>query len=209
MKLIIFGATGGTGKHVLEQALHAGHEVTVFCRNPDKIKQQDSRLKIIQGDVLAVKKVTAALAGQDAVFCALGMPNIRDKSRLRTQGTQAIIRGMEKQGIKRLICLSALGTGDSFKFMPFHYRLLLAPIFMKSLYEDHNQQEVAIRSSLLEWTIIRPAMLHDGQMTGIYQHGTEALKAAKHKVSRANVAAFMLKQLDAKDYVFASPSISE
>jgi putative NADH-flavin reductase len=210
MKIILFGATGGTGLQLLEQALSAGHELTVFCRYPDKIKQAHARLRIIQGDVLAPDDtVTAALSGQDAVICALGLPNIRDQSRLRTRGTQAIIRGMEQQGIQRLICLSAFGAGDSLKFMPFHYRYLLVPVFMKALYDDHNQQEKAIRASQLAWTIVRPAILHNGKMTGNYQHGTEALKDVSLKISRANVAAFMLAQLVASDYLYAAPTISE
>lgn len=208
MKVIIFGATGGTGTKLIYQALEAGHMVTAFCRTPAKISQFHERLRIIQGDVLDAESVESALSGQDAVFCALGMPDIRDKSQLRFSATNIIINAMKQKKVKRLICLSALGAGHSIDSMPFHYRYILLPLVMKHLYIDHNLQEATIKKSHLDWTIIRPAILTNGEHTRRYLHGTVLPKAAKLKVSRADTADFMLKQLNDLQYLHASPSIS-
>ena len=209
MKLIVFGATGGTGRHLLTQALHLGHEVSVLCRYPEKISTQHKRLKILQGDSLDAEAVSAAVQGQEAVLCALGMPSVRDKSRLRTQATQHIIQAMHHHGIKRLLCLSAFGAGDSFKHLPFHYRHVLVPLFMKPLYDDHNGQEQSVMQSDLDWTLIRPAILNDGKPIHHYQHGTSLLPSARLKISRADVADFMLQQLTHSAYLRQAATISE
>ena len=209
MNIIIFGASGGTGTELLTQALNVGHRVTAFCRRPELITQQHPGLSTFQGDALNQNQVELALKEHDAVLCALGMPNIRDKSQLRAKATENIISGMQRQGLKRLVCLSAFAAGDSYATMPFLYRRLIVPLMMKPLYIDHNRQEAAIRQSQLNWTVVRPAILTNGERTGRYQHGSILrAKASTLKISRADVADFMLKQLNDPGYLHASPSIS-
>ncbi len=209
MKLTIFGSTGGTGRQVLVQALKHGHDVTAFARRPEKLDQKHGNLQIVRGDVMDFALVERAIQGQDAVLCSLGMPNIMDKSQLRANGTKNIIRAMEKTGTRRFICQSSLGAGDSREVLPFHYKYLLAPLFMRHLYSDHNIQENYIRESQLDWTIVRPGILTDAEHTGTYQHGfTADNKSVTVKISRADVADFMLRQLTEDTYMYKTPCIS-
>jgi putative NADH-flavin reductase len=210
MKLIIFGSTGGTGRQIITQALEQGYEVTAFARNPEKLDQEHDKLEVIKGNVLEFASVERAIQGQDIVLCTLGMPAIMDKSRLRANGTKNIIRAMEKHGIKRLICQSALGVGDSYEILPFYYRYFIIPLFMRRLYADHNIQENYIKDSQLDWTIVRPGNLTDGEHTGSYQHGfTAKNKTITLKISRADTADFMLKQLADNNYLHKTPCISK
>ena len=118
MKLIIFGSTGGTGRQIVAQALEQGHEVTAFARSPEKLDQKHEKLKVVQGNVLDFASLERAIQGQDVVLCTLGLPPM-DKSNLRANGTKNIIRAMEKTGVKRFICQSSAGVGDSSDTLPF------------------------------------------------------------------------------------------
>ena len=209
MKLTIFGSTGGTGQQIVAQALEQGHDVTAFARSPEKLDQKHEKLQVVQGDVMDFASVEHVVQGQDAVLCSLGMQNIKDKSQLRANGTKNIISTMKKAAVKRFICQSSLGAGDSHEVLPFHYRYLIAPLFMRHLYSDHNMQENHIRESQLEWTIVRPGILTDGKHTGVYQHGfTAKNKTVTVKISRADVADFMLRQLEDDAYLLKTPCIS-
>ena len=207
--VIIFGATGGTGQILVNEAIAQGHRVTAFVRTPERYQQTNENLRIVKGDVLNIASVEQAMQGQDAVFCTLGMPNIMDRSLLRTKGTKNIIHAMEKYGVKRLICQSGLGAGKSYASLPVHYKYFIAPIFMRALYVDHNGQEKLIKQSPLDWTIVRPASLTNGKFTGQYWHGLAGTDQGLNiKISRADVASFMLKQLEDQTYLRKSPVIS-
>lgn len=209
MKLIIFGATGGTGYQLVTQALEKGYEVTAFVRNPDKFQQVHMNLNVVKGDVLDLASVEQAVEGHDAVMCALGMPSIMDKSQLRSKATKNLVSAMEKKGVQRIVCLSALGAGDSHKTLPFRYKYLIAPLIMRHLYADHNMQENMIMTSQLEWSIARPGVLTDGKRTGTYQHGFgPENKSFTTKISRADTAHFMLKQLTDNQHVNQASCLS-
>ena len=211
MKLIIFGSTGGTGRQLVAQALEKGYDVTAFARSPEKLDQKHQDLKVVKGNVLDFSSVERAIQGQDAVLCSLGMSNIRDKSQLRANAKKNIICAMQKTTVKRFICQSALGAGDSYEALPFHYKYLIAPLFMRHLYADHNMQENYIKKSQLDWTIVRPAILTNGKQTGSYWHGIAAANKSitlKIKISRADVADFMLKQLADDTYLHKTSIVS-
>jgi putative NADH-flavin reductase len=209
MKLTIFGSTGGTGRQIVTQALEQGHEVTAFARSPEKLDQKHEKLKIVKGDVLDLASVECVIQGQDAVLCALGMPAIMDKSGLRANGTKNIIHVMEKTGVKRFICQSAFGVDDSREMLPFHYKYLIIPLLMRRVYADHEIQESYIKKSQLDWIIARPGVLTDDERSGSYQHGyTADNKAVTFKISRADTADFMLKQLVDNNYLHKTSSIS-
>jgi putative NADH-flavin reductase len=208
VKLVVFGSTGGVGRRIVAQALGRGDDVVAFARSPKKIDRNLEHLLVAEGDVLQYATVERAVRGQDAVLCTLGMP-ITDKSRLRTNGTRNIVRAMQETGVKRLVCLSSLGVGDSRGVLPFLYRYLIAPLVLRSLLADHEAQENHIRSSGLDWIIVRPANLTDGERTGAYQHGfTTKRRDLAFRVSRADVADFMLKQVVADTYLHKTPSLS-
>ncbi|MCA9401655.1 MAG: SDR family oxidoreductase [Candidatus Omnitrophica bacterium] len=208
MKIIIFGASGGTGLQLIEQALESGHEVTAFVRNVNKIGVQNERLHIVQGDVLDADRVKQVLKDQDAVLCALGAP-AKDKSGLRAKGTKNIIDAMNAAGIKRLVCLGSLGYGDTYEKLPLLFKWIIVPFILRQAFLDHEAQEKMIKESRLDWIIARPGNLTDGPKTGQYIHGTDVMdKKIKIKISRADVAGFMLRQLTDNTYLHKTPGLS-
>lgn len=208
MKLIIFGSTGGTGSQIVRQALENDHDITAFARKPEKLGLDHPRLTLVEGDVLDLVAVEQAIQGHDAVLCSLGAP-VMDRKQLRSCGTRNIIHAMEKAGVKRFICQSGLGCGDSHDLLPFHYKYLIFPLMLRYVYADHEIQERYIRESNLEWTIIRPAALTNGKRTDSYWHGFKVTdKPLTIKISRADVAGFMMKQLEDDTYIQMAPGIS-
>ena len=208
MKLIVFGSTGPTGRQVVTQALEQGHDVTAFARSPNKFDQKHAKLQVIKGNVLDFASVERAIQGQDVVLCTLGMPP-KDKNNLRANGTKNIIRAMEKTGVRRFICQSSYGVGDTSDTLPFLMKYLIVPFILRRAFADHEVQENYIKESQLDWIIARPAALTDGEHTGSYQHGfTSDNKTVTFKISRADTADFMLKQLADNNYLQKTPSIS-
>jgi putative NADH-flavin reductase len=211
MKLLIFGATGATGRQLVEQALEQGHTVTAFVRNPAAIGIQHNNLRIVQGDVLNPASVQQAMDNHEAVLSAIGMPANKTGT-LRSAGTLNIIRAMEKAGIRRLISMASLGYGDSRQTLDqtgFFFKYIIVPFVLKKGFADHALQEEYIKQSKLDWTIVRPGNLTDGPLTGVYKHGFAANdKTIRVKVSRADVADFMLKQLADGRYLKKTPGVS-
>lgn len=206
-RIVIFGATGGTGQELVKQALEQNYSVTAFARSPEKLKISHKNLSVIQGDVLNTSDVQKATANQDAVVCCLGMP-ASDKSTLRKDGTANIIHAMESHGIKRLICQTSLGFGDSKKVLPWHMKYLIVPFILKNAFKDHELQEETIEKSKLHWTIVRPGNMTNGNKKGKYKHGFDASEKIKLKISRADVAAFMLDQINKLQYMNQKVGIS-
>ena len=208
MKLVIFGSTGGTGRELVKQALDQGHDVVAYARNPTKLNDiNHDKLQIFHGDVLDQVAVESSLDGQEAVLCAIG--GGAKQTRLREEGTGTIVQPMQKTAIQRFICLSSFGVGDSRKELPFFTRYIIVGIFLRHAFADHERQEPLVKQSPLDWTIVRPPYLTDGLRTGDYQHGlTPTDKRFKGKISRADVADFMLKQLTDKTYIRQTPWVS-
>ncbi|WP_062269139.1 NAD(P)-dependent oxidoreductase [Endozoicomonas arenosclerae] len=208
MKLVIFGATGRTGIQLVKQALDQGHEVTALTRSSSRLEITHARLAKVEGDVLDVDDVEAVIAGQDAVLCALGAPP-KDQSMLRKRGTDNIIKAMKQSGVNRLICLSSLGFGETRDILPFFLKYFIFPVILKHATRDHAEQETLIKESALEWTIVRPGNLVEGNKTGHYKHGfSNNEKPLALKISRADVADFMLKQLKDLSYLHKTPGLS-
>ncbi len=192
----------------MAQALEAGHEVTAFARNPDKIKSVHKNLQAVKGDMFDSAAVSSAVKGQDAVICTLGMP-IMNRDKLRAKGTATIVGAMQKTGVKRLICLSMLGVGDSMELLPFHYKYLIIPFILGRAAADHSQQEKIVRNSKLDWVIVRPGNFTDGLRTGRYRHEFgRADQPPTLKISKADVAEFMLKQLVDNTWLHRAPGLS-
>lgn len=208
MKLIIFGATGGTGRHLVDQALDLGHSVTAFVRDRRRLGTSHDNLHIVEGDILAPAAVERAVAGHDGVLCALGMP-LMNADKLRTAGTRNIVCAMENAGVERIVCLSSMGVGDSREFLPLHYRAVILPLLLRRVVADHSGQERLLRDSSLDWTIVRPGNLTDGPVTDESRHDVAAPSGSiKIKVSRADVAAFMLKQVNDNGYSRQAPYLT-
>lgn len=208
MKLLIFGATGGTGHALVKQALERGHIVTAFIRDPAKLHLTHNNLHVAQGDVMDVAAVTQTMQGQDVVLSALGAP-ASNKDMVRTNGTRVMIRAMERVGIRRFICQSSLGFGDSRDMLPFHMKYIVVPLILRHAFADHEAQEQLIKQSQLEWLIVRPGTLTDTEFTGTYRHGFAFTdRTVNLKISRADTADFMLKQVNDKTYLYQTVGLS-
>ena len=208
MKIAVFGATGKIGQNIIKQALDQGHEITAFARTPDKIGTPHKNLRVVKGDVLDFATVKTAVAGQDAVICAIGMP-LFNTEKLRENGTKNIVRAMKDVGVKRIVCLSAHGVGDSYSTLPLFYKLFIMPLLFRRLAPDHLAQETLLKNSDLDWIITRAVNFTKDGYTGEYKHGFNAAKTpVTLKISMPDVAEFMLKQIADNTYLHQTPSIS-
>lgn len=206
MKLIIFGSTGSIGRLLVRQALEQGHAVTAFARDPAKLDISHENLATVQGDALDLPSVEKAVPGQDAVLCTLGAGV---KGTVRSRGTKNIIRAMEKAGVRRFICQSTLGVGDSWNNLSFFWKYIMFSGLLRRAYADHVSQEDYVRQSDLDWIIVRPAAFTDAGRTGEYRHGFPCNdRTLELRISRAYVADFMLKQLTQDTYLHETPGLS-
>jgi putative NADH-flavin reductase len=205
MKLVIFGATGTVGKHVVEQALEQGHQVTAFTRNPAGVEQQHERLQVAQGDVTDVEAVARVVAGHDAVIVTVGAGR---KGGVRAAGTKAIVDAMQQTGVRRLIVQSTLGAGDSAGNLNFWWKRVMFGLLLRPAYADHQEQEQHVLGSDLDWTIVRPSAFTDGPRTGDYRRGFGTDVKTKLKIARADVADFLLEQLTDDGNLHRTPAIS-
>jgi putative NADH-flavin reductase len=249
MNLLILGATGGTGRALVEQALEHGHTVTAFARDPSKVRTTHQNLRIAQGNILDYASLETALRGQDAALSTLGarvgvgpfmaivigcqvvarfahligpvgwlirfgVPFLANlilyrKTTTLSEGTTNIVRAMEKLGVKRFVCESYLGIGDSKGQLGFLYNYVFIPVLLRNIFADKEVQEKIVRESKLDWVIVRPAVLTNGKRTGVYRSGFEATeKSLQTKISRADVADFMLGQLAGDAYLNKTPAVS-
>ncbi|MCA9437111.1 MAG: SDR family oxidoreductase [Candidatus Omnitrophica bacterium] len=208
MNLVVFGSTGGTGREIVKQALEQGNAVTAFARDPSKMAGiEHENLQMVRGDVLDPAAVEGAVAGKDAVLSAIGAG--AGRTTLREDGTRTIVEAMEKTGVKRLICLSSLGVGDSRANLPFFTKHIIVDIFLRHAFADHERQEAVVKQSELDWTIVRPPHLIEGPRTGNYLHGFPITETQiQTKISRADVADFMLKQATEDTYLRQTPGVS-
>jgi putative NADH-flavin reductase len=208
MKLLIAGATGATGLELMEQALEAGHTVTAFARRPPAVRLKHPSLKVHQGDILDYGTVEAGVQGQDAVLSALGVRQI-GKNTILSDGTRNLIQAMQKLGVKRLIVESSLGVGDSQGQLGPMHNWFVMPFLLRNVFADKETQESLVRASGLDWVIVRPAILTNGPRTGRYKAGfAPNNQSIKRKISRADTAEFMLKQLTDDTYLHRTPGLS-
>jgi putative NADH-flavin reductase len=208
VRLLVFGATGATGQQIVMQGLQQGHELTVFVRNPAKLTLRDDRLRVVVGSVPEdADAISAAVGGQDAVISALGVRNSLKSGNLISHSMRTIVPAMERQMVRRLIFTSAFGVGDTRRDAPLlpriMYRVLLTDIFA-----DKADAEHYLRESSLDWTLVYPVLLTNGPRTGQYRVGERLSLRGLPMVSRADVADFILKQLQDPTYVRKGVAIS-
>jgi len=203
MKIVIFGATGGTGRELVKQGLATGHEVTAFARDPSKIAVVP-RLRVATGDALDANAVVNAIAGQEAVISALGPRSLSDHALLPRSMTH-ILAGMKEHGVRRLIVLGASGTmPQAEKRLGPVMRMLLRFVkatLLHTVFESQTAMQVMVRASSTEWTIVQPPRLLNSPGKGRYRVDSEALPANGTVIPRADLAAFMLAQLTTAEWL--------
>lgn len=207
MKILIFGASGKTGRHLVSQALERGHCVTAFVRDPEKLSIRHEKLRVIKGDVADYSKTEEAIKDHQVVLSALGAQSPFKYDPVVVQGMNNIIRAMESNGVKRLIYLSFIGVKESRKDGGFMIRYI-APRLLKNEIAGHEAREIMIRKSKLDWTIVKAPKLTNGIAGKNYRNGLH-LKANSFvaSLSRADVADFMLQQITNGSYIGLSPRI--
>jgi putative NADH-flavin reductase len=206
-RLLIFGATGGTGKELVTLALERGHDVTAFVRDPSKLAVTHAHLRIQQGDLKKPETIRAVIPNHQAVLSALGTRTL-GKSTLLSDGLKEIIASMTASGVRRLLWESSLGVGATRGQLGPLYDWILVPLLLRNAFADKERQEQMIRSSTLDWTIVQPAALTNGPGTEKYRVGPDACRERRFpRISRADVAHFMLAEIEAPKYVRQSVAL--
>jgi putative NADH-flavin reductase len=209
LRLTIFGATGGTGRHLVRQALDAGQEVTAVARTPARMDLRHDRLRVVRGDVLDPASIAPALSGAEAVVSAIGPDGGRGPSSVMSAGTRHIIEAMQHAGVRRLIVVSAAPIGDA-EGGTLPYRLLVRPLLwalFRNVYEDMDRMEESVRTSGTDWTIMRPPRLTNGPRTGRYRTAPNTALRRGNLLSRADLADAILRLPADPDAVKAAIAI--
>lgn len=209
MKLTIFGATGRTGMPLVRQALEAGYDVTVLVRTPAKMTMQDNHLTVVQGDAMNTADVDKVIQGADAVISVLGHSKDSPKD-MQTVAIRNIITSMQKYGVKRLLSLTGAGVDapqDRPKLANHLIKFALKALSGDVL-KDGEQQTAIIQQSQLDWTVVRSPRLNEGPHTGKYRVGWVGVNTGT-RISRADVADFLLKQATDTTFIRQMPMISD
>jgi putative NADH-flavin reductase len=207
-KILVLGATGGTGRLIASQALARGHQVTALVRSPEKGSELKGA-KLIVADVRDEKALREALKGQDAVVSALGTPAspFREVTLLST-ATRALVNAMKAEHVSRLVCITGIGAGDSAGHGGLLFDNVIFPLLLKKVYADKNRQEAIIRNSGLDWILVRPSVLNDKPSLGSVRALTDLSDFHGGTISREDVATFVLDQLHTDAWLHRSPLIT-
>ena len=202
MKLLILGATGGTGRSASKEAKALGHDVTVFVRDRSKLSaEEQAGTRVVTGTLPADEPaLVEAMRGQDAVISALGRGLSFKPEDLMKRSVPVILRAMGQAGVRRLIFTSAFGIGETWRDTPLVGRLF-ARTLLRGIYADKSLGEALIRLSDLDWTIVHPTMLTDGPRKGTWRSGERLPLSGLPKISRGDAGAFLVSQLNDSSYI--------
>jgi uncharacterized protein YbjT (DUF2867 family) len=219
MRLAIFGPTGGTGRRLVERAIAEGHDLTAFVRNPSKLTARHERLRVVVGDAFDPDSVREAVAGNEAVICVLGSRQPSnplfprrpgDPNGVASAGAENIVAAMKEHGLRRFVCQSAWGVGESRQnpgFAGAFFMNVLVPPLLRDEYADKEAQEKIVSESDLDWIIVRPMLLTNGTWTNDYRADVDLKPGRRPYISRADVADFLLRQLTDDKFVRKTPAI--
>ena len=214
-RVLILGATGRTGKHAVPMALAQGYEVVALVRNPAKIRPT-AGLTVLTGVPTSIDAVREAMKGCDAVLSLLSPLNRGEaisfskiqRPHILRKSISNVLQVMKEQGVQRILILSTVGAGDSWRYTPWYLKLLVRLTNFKVIFEDHNAQETLVRSSDTDWTIGRPVGLNEkkavGDLVVAYDHTPKPFQ-----MSRQLLAKFFIDNLYSRTYVHQAPMLSE
>jgi putative NADH-flavin reductase len=206
-KVLVLGASGGTGRLVVADALSRGHQVTALVRSPDKVDLKGAR--IVAGDARDEASLRNALAGQDAVVSALGTPAspFREVTTL-SSATRALIAAMKAESVSRLVAITGIGAGNSAGHGGFLFDRLIFPLLLARVYADKNRQEALIRNSALDWVLVRPAVLNNKPGRGSVRAIEDLSGFHGGTIAREDVARFVVDQVADDTWVGRAPLIA-
>ena len=207
-RVLIVGSTGGTGRQLVAQALERGYEVTALARDPAALAMEHPRLTVMRGDVLDPRSVDAAVRGQDVIVSALGHKRFFYPTRIQSAGTANLLAAMTTHGVRRFVCETSLGLGSSAGRLGLLFTFFVIPVVLPFYFWDKARQERVIAASAADWVIVRPGALTNGPRRGRCRHGaTVGNMLWGGRISRADVADFMLNQLESDTYLRTAPGI--
>ena len=208
-KLLIIGASRGIGRETVKAALATGHNVRALARSASSIPIQNPRLEKVPGNALDSSTIRSALQSIEVVVQTLGVDiaprSVFERTTLLSQSTRILVDAMKAAGVMRLIAVTGLGAGDSRGHGGLLYDAVVFPLFLKRVYDDKDVQEWIVRSSGLDWTIVRPGLLTNRPPTGRYRILTAAHDWRFGIISRADVADFIVRQVDDRALIGATP----
>ena len=200
-RILVLGATGGVGRHVIEQAAATDLEVTALVRTPGTLPATGRRLRVVTGDIRTdSSNIRDAFERQDAVISALGVGQSFKSGGLMGQAARLIVSAMHEHGVRRLVFTSAFGVGATWQDTPLVPRLFMKTL-LRDIYADKAAGEEIIKTSGLDWTVVYPAGLTNGRRSGTARVGERLTLSSFPRVSRADVAAVLLQQLDDQRFV--------
>ena len=207
MNILLFGATGGTGRQVISQGIEAGHLITAFVRNPKSLQIKSKRLTVVTGNILSAKDVEEAAKGQDVVISTLGNKTshaLWETNHTISDGVKNIISAMKKEKVKRLLFVASFGVNEKI-FLP---EKLFIRVILKNIFADIPLQEQRIRGSGLEWTLVHPARLTNISRIGRYYAQEDLPIGIFSQISRAGVADFLLNNISNRSVIGKTITLS-
>ncbi len=204
MKVLIFGASSVTGKQLVKLALQAGHDITAFARDATKVDVTHAKLKVVAGDALNPTDVEAAMQGHEAVLSTLGPKG--KPAVMAAESTKNIVTAMEKHGVKRIVLISVAGIAVPQDQRGFNPIAALIKLLVKDVFVDRENQLAVLESSGLEWTAVRVSRLTNDPPTGLV-HAFFGNPSPTMKISRADLADFMVKQLTDIQWLRQAPMV--
>ncbi len=208
MKMLILGATGPTGRHLLDCALKCGDAVTALARNPAALGDLANTITVLKGDATSPADVSAAVRGQDAIVSALGQGKSVRPHELFSRASAAVIGAAKEHGVSRLVWMSSFGVGDTFQSANALQKIGYST-FLRWVYADKKIADERIRSSGLDWTLVYPTGLTNGPAKGTYRVGDRLPMKFAALISRADVAAFMHQAAHSSEWVRRDAVISD
>jgi uncharacterized protein YbjT (DUF2867 family) len=207
-KILVLGATGGTGRLIVSQAVARGYDVTVLVRSAEKASGLKGA-KLIVGDARDEKVLRQALKGRDAVVSALGTPAspFREVTLLST-ATRALTNAMQIEQVSRLVCITGMGAGNSVGHGGFLFDTLIFPLLLRKVYADKDRQEAIVRDSGLDWVLVRPSVLNNKSGRETIRALTDLSDFHGGSISREDVARFVLDQVRDDAWLHRTPLIT-
>ena len=208
MKIAIIGASRGIGYQLLKLAVEEGHEVTALLRNPDKLQIAYDNLHVIKGDILDPASVAAVTDDQGGICVCIGIPPSMKSVEVFSKGIENVLASINDNPEQKLIVITGIGAGESKGHGGFLYDRVFNPLLLKEIYRDKDREEALIKESRANWLIVRPGFLTNGPRTGKYRVVENLTGVTAGKISRADVADFMLKQLMEPTYFGKTPLLT-
>jgi nucleoside-diphosphate-sugar epimerase len=209
MRLVVFGATGRTGRLLVRQALAVGHWVTAYARSPGKLAIHHTRLVIVQGELDDAEAISRAVSGSDAIISTLG-PGARQIGAALSNGIGTIMHAMEDHGVQRIVMLSTVSVRDPLDMPEWRRDTLVSLIrlLFRSSYDEILRMALVLRSSPLRWTLVRVPILTNRPKRERGVSGYAGAKSLRLFISRADLAWFLLKEAEEPKFVHAAPMVS-